>query len=128
MSIEIKASHGITITLNSMSELVDLMSDEQQLELIETLSCYDSVIKHVADQISNAHGMTENGYSGSSVCSYGRYAGSGTVLDKARYEVAKSASDSARRLIESQAQSIKQLQASLDHVNNELFTIKLKSN
>ncbi|MCK6946312.1 hypothetical protein L8Q47_15005 [Enterobacter bugandensis] len=128
MSIEIKASHGITITLNSMSELVDLMNDEQQLELIETLSCYDSVIKHVADQISDIHGMTENGFSGSSVCSASRYAGAGTALDKARYEVAKHSSDSARRLIESQAQSIKQLQASLEHVNNELYAIKFKSN
>lgn len=128
MSIEIKASNGITVTLNDFSSLIDLMSDEQQLELIETLSCYDAVLKHVTDQIIDLNGITENGYGGSSLCGHEKHAGNGTALDKARYAVACGAGDVSRQLIEAQSRNLKDLQIRLDHANDELHKLRFKSN
>lgn len=45
-----------------ISELLDRLSEDKKLELIESLSCQDSIIKHVSDQILT--GFTENCYSG----------------------------------------------------------------
>lgn len=43
-------------------ELLDRLSEGKKIELIESLSCQDSIIKHVSDQILT--GWTENAYSG----------------------------------------------------------------
>ncbi len=124
MAIEIKASSGITITLNDASSLIDLMSDEDRVEIIESLSCYDNVIKHVADQISSLYGMTENGFSGSQICGYERLCGEGTVLDKARYQVALSAQESNSELINQQSDAIKRLEERLSKAQDELLKIR----
>lgn len=42
--------------------LLDSLSAEDKLQFIETLSCEDAIIKHVADQIFD--GFTENVYCG----------------------------------------------------------------
>ncbi|HFH3797467.1 TPA: hypothetical protein ACGJ08_004874 [Yersinia enterocolitica] len=124
MAIEIKASSGITITLNDASSLIDLMSDEDRVEIIESLSCYDNVIKHVADQISSLYGMTENGFAGSQICGYERLYGEGTVLDKARYQVACSAQESNSELINQQSDAIKRLEERLSKTQDELLKFR----
>lgn len=128
MSIEIKSSHGITISLNDFSSLVELMSGEQQVELIETLSCYDAVIKHVTEQIIDIYGMTENGLSGSSLCGHEKFSGKGTVLDKARLAIAMASGEVSRQVIETQARNLNELQSRLNQVTTELYEIKYKTN
>lgn len=77
-----------------LQDLFRSMSDESKLVLIESLSCEDAIIKHVADQILD--GFTENVYSGAS--------GYGEVdhlspLDEARRKVAKGASEASEKII-----------------------------
>ena len=43
-------------------DLLNQMTDEQKLDLVERLSCEEVVIKHVAEQIFD--GLTENGHCG----------------------------------------------------------------
>ncbi|CFQ68296.1 TPA: hypothetical protein ACHW2M_004629 [Yersinia enterocolitica] len=124
MTIEIKASNGITITLNDASSLIDLMSDEDRMQVIESLSCYDNVIKHVVDQISSMYGMTENGFAGGQICGYERLYGEGTVLDKARYQVACSAQESNSELINQQSDAIKRLEERLSKTQDELLKFR----
>ncbi|EPE7839830.1 TPA: hypothetical protein SBJ50_002998 [Yersinia enterocolitica] len=124
MTIEIKASNGITITLNDASSLIDLMSDEDRMQVIESLSCYDNVIKHVVDQISSMYGMTENGFAGGHICGYERLYGEGTVLDKARYQVACSAQESNSELINQQSDAIKRLEERLSKTQDELLKFR----
>ncbi|HIF5345025.1 TPA: hypothetical protein ACX2V0_004545 [Yersinia enterocolitica] len=124
MTIEVKASNGITITLNDASSLIDMMSDEDRMQIIESLSCYDNVIKHVVDQISSMYGMTENGFSGGQICGYERLYGEGTVLDKARYQVACSAQESNRELINQQSDAIKRLEERLSKTQDELLKFR----
>ena len=50
------------LTINVV-DLLGSLTGEQSLQLIEQLSCSESVIKHVADQL--LEGWTENGYHGS---------------------------------------------------------------
>ncbi|EPC8058568.1 hypothetical protein LXE06_06160 [Yersinia enterocolitica] len=124
MTIEVKASNGITITLNDASSLIDMMSDEDRMQVIESLSCYDNVIKHVADQISSMIGMTENGFAGGQRCGYERLYGEGTVLDKARYQVACSAQESNSELISQQSDAIKRLEERLSKTQDELLKFR----
>jgi hypothetical protein len=77
-----------------ISELLDSLSDEDKIELIETLACQDAIIKHVADQILT--GWTENCYSGGT-----SYAVEGHApLDLARKRVIELAPEVAREEIE----------------------------
>ncbi|MBW5857510.1 hypothetical protein [Yersinia enterocolitica] len=124
MTIEVKASNGITITLNDASSLIDMMSDEDRMQVIESLSCYDNVIKHVVDQISSMYGMTENGFAGGQRCGYERLYGEGTVLDKARYQVACSAQESNNELISQQSDAIKRLEERLSKTQDELLKFR----
>jgi hypothetical protein len=57
--------NGITVIFDEPNTLLEAMTDEAKIELIESLSCHEAVIKHVADQL--IHGCTENGHSGSKV-------------------------------------------------------------
>ena len=71
------------------------MSLEQKLELIESLSCDEHIIKHVADQITGR--CTENGYYGASgATSAEPY----TALDAAARQIAKASCDIAKEQIE----------------------------
>jgi hypothetical protein len=77
-----------------LSSLFDSMLNESKLILIESLSCEDSIIKHVVDQI--LYGFTENVYSGGS--RYGE-ADNLSPLDDARRKVAKGASEVSEKII-----------------------------
>ncbi len=97
MNIEL---NGDNLTINII-DLLSSLSHEQEQQLIESLSCSDSVIKHVADQI--AHGSTENGHSGWESGS----ATATTPLSIAIRECAKSSSDLAKKEIESLERNLK---------------------
>jgi len=77
-----------------ISNLLDSLSPEDKIELIETLACQDTIIKHVADQILT--GWTENCYSGGT-----SYAVEGHApLDLARKRVIELAPEVARQEID----------------------------
>jgi len=118
--IELAPSEGITITIDDPYSLLRLMSDEDRINAIEALSCFDAVIEHVTNQIMSINGCTEDGSSGSSLCSVEKYAGGGTPLDKARYAVAISASDAAASMIAVQADEITRLKWELDELNKAI--------
>lgn len=75
-------------------ELLDKLSDDKKLELIESLSCQDSIIKHVSDQILT--GWTENAFSGG----LGYAIEQMSPLGKARQRVIELAPEVAREEIE----------------------------
>jgi len=77
-----------------LSSLLESMSDESKIILIETLSCESAIIKHVADQILT--GWTENSYCGAS--GYGEV-NHLSPLDEARRKVAKGASEVSEKII-----------------------------
>lgn len=112
--------NGITLQFDDATALIDLMTAEDRAQVIESMSCYDDVVKHVADQICSPHGWTENGFSGSSRCGEDKYAGEGTALDKARYQVAMSASESAAEYMASQAEIIINQKKQIDVLDSKL--------
>lgn len=61
MSMKFDNDNNVIFTFNYL-DMLDSLSDEQSIELAESLSCQDAVIKNVVDQIM--HGCTENGYHG----------------------------------------------------------------
>jgi len=78
----------------SVYALLDELTPEEQAEVVESLSCQDAIIKHVADQILD--GFTENGswgYEGTGISTIS----SPTPLEAARRRVAEMAGDVARR-------------------------------
>jgi hypothetical protein len=77
-----------------ISVLLDSLSPEDKIELIETLACQDTIIKHVSDQILT--GWTENCYSGGTGYSIEGH----TPLDLARKSVIQLAPEVARQEIE----------------------------
>lgn len=117
--LKIVVPNAMTITFDSVTALLDLLTPEQQLEAIESLSCYDAVIKHVADQILDLYGMTDNGYCGSMRCGYSALKGEGTPLDKARYAVAMSAPRMACEMLIEQGKAIEKLEAKIEATTRE---------
>lgn len=83
-------------------DLLDSVSAESKVELIESLSCDEAILKHVVDQILD--GWTENAYHGSEACtveSKPRYS-----LDFARREISKRAGEVAKTVVESLEKSL----------------------
>lgn len=64
--MEMKLNEDGTLSFNvDIYEFLDSLSDEKSIELAESLSCQNAVIKHVTDQLFD--GYTENGCHGSKV-------------------------------------------------------------
>lgn len=62
--MEMKLNEDGTLSFNvDIYDFLDSLSDEKSIELAESLSCQDAVIKHVTDQLFD--GYTENGCHGS---------------------------------------------------------------
>lgn len=62
--MEMKLNEDGTLSFNvDIYEFLDSLSDEKSIELAESLSCQNAVIKHVTDQLFD--GCTENGCHGS---------------------------------------------------------------
>ena len=74
-------------------DIFDNLPKDSVLELIESLSCSEVVIKHVADQL--LEGWTENGYSGSTCISLNPL----TEINIARDKIAKGSDVAARNRI-----------------------------
>ena len=122
--IKLDCGNGIEVTLHDATALLDVMTPEQRLQLIESLSCYDEVIKHVADQISNLYGCTENGCSGTHTITDKAYAGGGSALDAAKFQVAREAGEVAMQLIDKQAQVILQQAEEIDSLRKTIAYYK----
>jgi len=76
-------------------DIFDNLPKDSVLELIESLSCSEVVIKHVADQL--LEGWTENGYSGSAYISLNPL----TEINIARDKIAKGSDKVAKdRILE----------------------------
>jgi hypothetical protein len=89
-------------------ELHDLLScakDETRIELIESLSCDEAVLKHVVDQILD--GWTENMFSG--VTGFDHDSTPRYGLDIARREISKRSSEVAAKTIEDLEKTIARL-------------------
>ena len=90
-------------------ELHDLLScakDETRIELIESLSCDEAVLKHVVDQILD--GWTESMFSGAS--SFDHDSTTRYGLDIARREISKRSSEVAAKTIEDLEKTIARLE------------------
>ena len=64
MSVAFELNEGKVVI--DVNYLLDAMSDQAKLDLVERLAVEDVVIKHVVDQIVD--GLTENCYGGSRLC------------------------------------------------------------
>ena len=80
---------------------IEHLPKEEKLKLIETLSCADDVIKHVADQLID--GFTENVYFGSDLRGQ---AEPSTELGKQRRRIALSAGEIAAKEIKGMERSV----------------------
>jgi hypothetical protein len=100
--MELKVTNYLTIKLSEPKELIELISDEDKIEFMQSLSCEDIIIKHVSDQI--IHGCTELGYYGYKGCTG---SSPSTPLDIAIRQVSKCASTIAKKQIESLERALK---------------------
>lgn len=87
-------------------DFLSSVPDEQKVELIESLSCDEAILKHVTAQLLD--GFTENTYCGSytSLSSAEPH----TTLDKARREIALRASEQAEKTIKALSQRVADLE------------------
>lgn len=99
-------------------ELLEELSGEDQIGLIESLSCQDAVIKHIADQI--IHGCTDNGYYGATGCSETPH----TPLDEAKRFVAEHSGDVAKREIRHLEHLVKLKEESLRKAWEEIHKLR----
>lgn len=61
--MKLKLSDQVSIEFSEPNELIELMTEDDKLHFFQSLSCHDSVLENVAEQIIN--GVTEFGYHGS---------------------------------------------------------------
>lgn len=116
MSIETKLIND-DLSINIV-DLLSSLSGEQEQQLIEQLSCSDTIIKHVSDQIIN--GLTENGYSGFISCD----AELSTALDFAVRNIAKANSEIARNQIESLEKNLERSNKRASEYVNKYYDLK----
>ena len=79
-----------------LCDLLDSVSAESKVELIESLACDESILKHVVDQILDA--LTENAYCGAS--DYPERSTPYYSLSFARREISKRSGEVAKTVIE----------------------------
>lgn len=95
MSVAFELNDGKVII--DVNYLLDAMSDQAKLDLVERLATEDVVIKHVVDQI--VEGLTENCYGGSRLC--GSSVEPTLPLDIAHRRIAEASSEIANAEIAS---------------------------
>ena len=109
--IKLKINESVSVNIDEPNALLELMTGDDLVKLIESLSCHDAVIEHVVSQISSLYGCTENGNSG--------WSGgvlSSCLIDKVRLEISKGSSEMADKTISHLLDS----NASLEKRNNSL--------
>lgn len=116
MSIVTKLE-GDDLKINIVDLLCSL-SGEQEQQLIEQLSCSESVIKHVADQI--IHGCTSEGYSGF----IGSANNCSTSLDIAVRAISKASGDIAAKEISSLERSLKSSEETKNEFMQKYYDLK----
>lgn len=98
-------------------DLLDLLrslTEEEQLEVVEALSCTEEVIKYVSQQVFDV--LTDSGYAGASGCGN---TSSLTELDKLKRRIAEESSDVAKKEIERLTSSYNHLQERYDNLLKE---------
>tara|TARA_R110000782_G_scaffold117945_2_gene208353 strand:- start:311 stop:676 length:366 start_codon:yes stop_codon:yes gene_type:complete len=116
MTIETKLIND-DLTINIV-DLLGSLSGEQEQQLIEQLSCSDTIIKHVSDQIIN--GVTDGGFSGFISCD----ASTSTALDLAIRSVAKNSAENARKEIESLEKNLLRSNQRADEYVTKYYDLK----
>ncbi len=114
--MNIKYDKGnLVIDLHHLLQRVD---KDSRIEMIESLSCDEEIIRHVADQIIN--GFTENCFSGGqdSIA----HAEPRSALDRARRDIAKKSGDIAKLEIEKLEKSIKYRQEEYDKLLDDYYS------
>lgn len=109
----------LAIELTEPNELIELISDEDKVDFMQSLACDDIIIKHVTDQLIG--GCTDGGYYGSSVWS--SESEPSTPLDIARRAIAKSYSKFALDEITSLESSLKRSNESKDEYMNKYYDL-----
>ena len=99
--------HLLNIEINLYEILHDSITGEQRENLIQSLSCADEVIGHVAEQIID--GYTYNGFSGTWSTSRN------TALQQARQRLAENTDYAVKRTIEDMEKQIEDLKSNLEY-------------
>lgn len=118
MSVEFKFEEGKLVL--DVEYLLDAMSDQEKLHLVERLSTEDVVIKHVVDQI--VEGFTENCRRGSRVC--GPSVEPSLPLDVAHRRIAEASSEIAEQEIAGMKRELAREKEALRKANDELDRIR----
>lgn len=121
--MKLKVTDYLTIELTEPNELIELISDEDKLHFMQSLSCDEVIIKHVTDQL--VHGCTEDGYHGSIGSNVSEPS---TALDKAKREIAKSYSGFVRKEVARLEIELKRQKETSDEWINKYYDLYHKRN
>lgn len=105
-----------------LHSLLSSVCPEKKVELIESLSCDDAIIKHVSDMIIDR--WTENSYSGSSCCTIPADASKGCPLDSAWRRVAKASGEVAKTEIERLERGLAQRDKQIADLHEEIRKLR----
>lgn len=114
MSVAFELTEGKVVI--DVSYLLDAMSDQAKLDLVERLAVEDVVIKHVVDQI--VEGLTESCYGGSRLC--GSSVEPTLPLDIAHRRIAEASGEIAKAEIDSLKRELERTTKSLAEAYSEL--------
>lgn len=95
--------------------LLESVAPEHRVDLIESLSCDEEIIRHVADQIISR--WTESSYSGSSWVTAPSDDTCSCALDVAWRRVAKASGEVAKREIERLESALKSREDDINRLN-----------
>lgn len=117
--IELKVNDNVIINISEPNELLELMTGDDKVQLVESLSCHDAVIEHVVSQISSLYGCTENGNSGWSSGVLGS-----CLLDKVRMSIAKDSSEIASKTIAYLVKDIDSKESQINRLYKEIDLLR----
>ena len=116
--MKITISKYFSMEFSEPNELLELIEDEDKIHFLQSLSCNESVLKHVADQI--VHGRTEDGYHSS----IGEAKSApNTSLQRAVRQIAKNSSAIADEQIAELERKLKELEKSREEWRNKYYDI-----
>jgi len=95
--------------------LIHELPEARHVELAESISCSNAIITHVMDQA--LEGCTENGFSGSWSTSYN------APLQKYRMQIAKQATNVAKKQIEELERRLEAMEKSRDEYSDKYFEL-----
>lgn len=96
-------------------DLLHELPENRHVELAESISCTNTIITHVMDQV--LEGCTENGFSGSWSTTYNE------PLQKYRMQIAKQATDVAKSQIEELERRLVAMEKSRDEYSDLYFKL-----